>query len=64
MTDEPYIGQTRDVTEEVSLLHNIHMTKKQKNGKLTVKITGDWATNFIRKWLNEWLYFDEEPMKL
>ena len=40
MTDEPHIGQTKDVSrEEVSLSHDIHMTKKQKNGNLTVKMT-------------------------
>ena len=39
MTDEPHIGQTKDVSrEEVSLSHDIHMTKKQKNGNLMMKM--------------------------
>jgi hypothetical protein len=40
MTDEPHIGQTKEVSrEEVSLSHDIHMTKKQKNSNLTMKMT-------------------------
>jgi hypothetical protein len=40
MTDEPHIGQTKDVSKEVvSHPHDVHMTKKQKDSNLTMKMT-------------------------
>jgi hypothetical protein len=51
MTYEPHIGQTtKDMSrEEVSLSHDIHVTKQQKNGNLTVKMTSIQARNFMGK---------------
>jgi hypothetical protein len=51
MTYEPHIGQTtKDMSrEEVSLSHDIHLTKQQKNGNLTVKMTSIQARNFMGK---------------
>jgi hypothetical protein len=50
MTDKPHISQTKDMSKEVvSHRHDIHVTKKQKNGNLMLKMTSMQARNFMRK---------------
>jgi hypothetical protein len=50
MTDKQHICQIKDVgKEEVSLPHDIHVTKKQKNGNLKQKMTSKLTRNFIGK---------------
>jgi hypothetical protein len=64
MTDKPHISQTKAMSKEVvSHSHDIHVTKKQKNGNFTMKMTNIQARNFMGKWYLEWLYFDEDPVK-